>query len=84
MSDMSFNITVGTIIQLSGYVIVAVGLYLGIKLDLQSSRIKAESAKTRADEAHSLAGDAHDKIYEHVADHAQIHQHHRNKDTCEG
>ena len=77
MLSMNTEIAVGTLLQVLGYVIVAVGLYFGIKLDLQASRTKADSAAKQADAAHELAGEAHEKIYDHVTQaHAGIVSNH--------
>lgn len=70
MPDGSTPVPLGIVLQIAGYIIVAVGLYWAIKLDLQSTRMRAESAKSRADEAHELADEAHTKLYNHV-----VHEH---------
>ncbi len=66
------SIPLDTVVQLGGYIIIAAGLYWSIKLDLQATRVKAESAKDRANEAHELADEAHTKIYNHIVrDHSE-------------
>ena len=72
----SFTFSPHIVLQIIGYVIVAVGLYWAVKLDLQATRTKAESAKDRANEAHELAEAAHSKIYEHV-----VHEHTKRRNS---
>jgi hypothetical protein len=66
MVSETTSVPLGIVLQIIGYIIVAVGLYWAIKLDLQYTRLKAESAKDRANEAHDLADDAHSKLYSHI------------------
>jgi hypothetical protein len=77
------ELTPNLILQVLGYCIVAVGLYYGIKLDLQATRNRAESAAKRADEAHELADEAHTKLYKHVTEtpHLQRSNHYEYPDN---
>ena len=70
MFNETTSVPLGIVLQIAGYIIVAAGLYWAIKLDLQSTRLKADSAKDRANEAHGLADEAHSKLYNHI-----IHEH---------
>lgn len=63
---IDMTITLGHVIQIIGYLVVAIGLYYGIRIDLTRMHEQRQAAMDKAVAAHELAGEAHDKLYRHV------------------
>lgn len=65
---MSDGLTWGHLFQLGSSVVVAIGLYWGVRIDLARLEEKRNETQRKAEDAHELAGEAHEKIYKHVED----------------
>ncbi len=64
--NFDLTITTGHIITLAGYVILAIGVYFGIRIDLARLEERRTMDKEACARAQNTADAAHSKINEHV------------------
>lgn len=66
--DTNTTLTSGDLLQLLGYIISGIAVYVGIRVDLARMHDKHEANVKALAETKEIAISAHTKLYDHVID----------------